>query len=373
MTYKLDEVTEQKLPEQQRPNVCVYTICKNEAKHVDRWVRCVYDADLIYILDTGSTDNTVELFRKYPKVKIDTFLQDDFDFSVARNGCYKNAKKYCSSDANWVFVSLDLDEFLEENGIQKIKHYWKSSFDTHILYEDRQGDITYRIHKVHSDGNWVWKNKVHETPVLEDKPNNSLRIANVCSITYIHEQDELKVRPYYALLTKDKQSITTLYNMMWELHDAGRVDECLLLSDKLLYQLEHDESDPRYKCVNAITDTYLSKAYCEYELERYDDATRTLDNFNVWLKSINSSVISRSASGLYAQILFRKKLYRECIRILLDVICASSLWLEQGDVPPWNNNTEIYLLLAKSYSELYDFVNASVYAKEYERGLKNEK
>ena len=63
--YKLDEVKEQKLPESKIYKVCVYTICKNEAKHIPRWMWHVQDADLVYILDTGSYDNSVDLFKKY--------------------------------------------------------------------------------------------------------------------------------------------------------------------------------------------------------------------------------------------------------------------------------------------------------------------
>ena len=39
--------------------VCVYAICKNEEKFVQRWVESMKEADEIYVLDTGSTDNTI--------------------------------------------------------------------------------------------------------------------------------------------------------------------------------------------------------------------------------------------------------------------------------------------------------------------------
>ena len=43
--------------------VCVYAICKNEEKFVKRWYESMKEADAIYVLDTGSTDNTVKLLR----------------------------------------------------------------------------------------------------------------------------------------------------------------------------------------------------------------------------------------------------------------------------------------------------------------------
>ena len=44
--------------------VCVYAICKNEEKFVKRWVNSMKEADEIYVLDTGSTDNTIKLLKK---------------------------------------------------------------------------------------------------------------------------------------------------------------------------------------------------------------------------------------------------------------------------------------------------------------------
>lgn len=44
--------------------VCVYAISKNEEKFVDRWVDSMKEADEIYVLDTGSTDNTIKKLKK---------------------------------------------------------------------------------------------------------------------------------------------------------------------------------------------------------------------------------------------------------------------------------------------------------------------
>ena len=41
--------------------VYVYAICKNESKFALRWMESMSEADCVYVLDTGSEDNTVEL------------------------------------------------------------------------------------------------------------------------------------------------------------------------------------------------------------------------------------------------------------------------------------------------------------------------
>ena len=46
--------------------ICVYAICENESKFVDRWVSSLQgEADCVVVLDTGSTDDTVEKLKKY--------------------------------------------------------------------------------------------------------------------------------------------------------------------------------------------------------------------------------------------------------------------------------------------------------------------
>jgi len=44
--------------------ICVYAICKNEEQFVERWVDSMSEADSIIVLDTGSTDNTVNKLRE---------------------------------------------------------------------------------------------------------------------------------------------------------------------------------------------------------------------------------------------------------------------------------------------------------------------
>ena len=46
--------------------ICVYAICKNESKFLDRWIDSVAnEADYIAILDTGSTDDTFDRLCNY--------------------------------------------------------------------------------------------------------------------------------------------------------------------------------------------------------------------------------------------------------------------------------------------------------------------
>ena len=64
--------------------ICVYAISKNEEKHAKRWVESMNEADEIYVLDTGSTDNTVKLLKELG-VNVATKEYDNFKSDEARN------------------------------------------------------------------------------------------------------------------------------------------------------------------------------------------------------------------------------------------------------------------------------------------------
>ena len=43
--------------------VCVYAIAKDEAKFAARWAESMGEADAVYVLDTGSSDDTAKIFN----------------------------------------------------------------------------------------------------------------------------------------------------------------------------------------------------------------------------------------------------------------------------------------------------------------------
>ena len=65
--------------------VAVYAISKNEEKFVERWVKSMSEADEIYVADTGSTDNTVELLKQ-KGVIVNSINIEPWRFDVARVG-----------------------------------------------------------------------------------------------------------------------------------------------------------------------------------------------------------------------------------------------------------------------------------------------
>ena len=84
--------------------VYVYAICKNESKFARRWMESMSEADAVYVLDTGSEDDTVQLLREAGAiVEIQEFRPWRFD--RARN----RSLEMVPEDAD-VCVCTDLDE-----------------------------------------------------------------------------------------------------------------------------------------------------------------------------------------------------------------------------------------------------------------------
>ena len=92
-------------------SLCMIT--KNEEKYLGQCLNSVKDVvDEIIIVDTGSTDKTKAIAKKFDAKILDFKWADDF--SAARNESLKHAAK------DWVLV-LDADEVIEKKDLEKIK------------------------------------------------------------------------------------------------------------------------------------------------------------------------------------------------------------------------------------------------------------
>ena len=98
--------------------VCVYAIAKNEERFVDRWVDSMSEADEIYVLDTGSCDNTVKKLRA-KGVVVKKKKYETFRFDVARNDSMKMLPK----DAD-ICGCTDLDEVFTTGWRDKLEKQW---------------------------------------------------------------------------------------------------------------------------------------------------------------------------------------------------------------------------------------------------------
>ena len=89
-----------------KPQISICIITKNEEKHIDECLKALKKFDVeVVVADTGSTDKTVEIAKKYTD-KVFYFEWCD-DFSKAKNFVAEKA-------SNDYIVSIDADEYIEK-------------------------------------------------------------------------------------------------------------------------------------------------------------------------------------------------------------------------------------------------------------------
>ena len=108
--------------------VVVYAIAKDESKYVNKWVSSMSEADEIIVLDTGSTDDTVELLKKQ-NVKVYESKISPWRFDTARN----KSLSYVANDAD-ICVCTDLDEVFVSGWRKILEENWEPGITTRARY-----------------------------------------------------------------------------------------------------------------------------------------------------------------------------------------------------------------------------------------------
>lgn len=151
-----------------RLSLCM--IVKNEEDCIERCLNSVMDTvDEIIIVDTGSTDKTIDICRRFAKTKIETFPW---------NGSFADARNYSIEKASgtW-FIWMDADEEMEKDAREKIRA--GNHFDEFDVIS---------IHLVNYYGDKVDPNKSTDTAHPRLFRNNGLQFENRIheSIDYTH-------------------------------------------------------------------------------------------------------------------------------------------------------------------------------------------
>lgn len=145
-----------------RYRICVYAICKNEEKFVESWFDSMSEADHIVVIDTGSTDNTVEKLRERGAT---VFVEEvkPWRFDVARN----LSLDHVPQDVD-ICVCTDLDELLEPGWRKKLEAFWQPDATMgNYLYNwslrpDGTPHTQFVYFKVHSRNDYRWQYPAHE-------------------------------------------------------------------------------------------------------------------------------------------------------------------------------------------------------------------
>lgn len=256
--------------------VVVYAICKNEEKNVDLWYESMKEADDIYVLDTGSTDNTIKLFKKYKKVHVSEKKYDEFRFDVARNDSLDLVPK----DVD-ICVCTDIDERFRPGWREKIEKAWVSEPNVNrlkytynwSLTEDGRPGTTFWLGKIHSRENFHWERPIHEylrCSVVQKE-------IEAPGVVLDHFHDVKKNRDFYLdLLEVQVKELPNdpraHYLLGREYLVKGRYDDCIAILHKLLNLPNEKWDQERAFAMRYIADSYRGKGYVQEAILFYNMA-----------------------------------------------------------------------------------------------------
>ncbi|MBQ6066387.1 MAG: glycosyltransferase family 2 protein [Clostridia bacterium] len=213
--------------------IYVYAICKNEEQFVDRWVASMSEADGIFVLDTGSTDGTVEKLTAYPNVTVTRETVAPWRFDTARNRSLEpvlpDADLCVCTDLDEVFVPgwRQGAEAALATGAQQLRYRYIWSFTA----DGREGTVFF-ADKMHARQGFIWTHPVHE--VLAYTGGGRPVIATAQGVQLNHYPDQTKSRGGYLPLLElavreNPQDARDVHYLGREYLFAGRYDEAIAM------------------------------------------------------------------------------------------------------------------------------------------------
>ena len=302
-------------------------IVKNEEKHLVRCLRSVRDVvDEMIIVDTGSTDKTIDIAK--------VFGAKLFDFSWT--GDFSAARNYSLTQAtgDWILV-LDADEVISERDFSELKALLRKRTPSPAAYSIVTRNYMNNTSVIgwtpkdgqypeEAGGGWVPSAKVRLFPRRKDlffmNPvhellENSLKSAKVpifpCKIVVHHygkldmERDAQKGEDYYLLgkikYESDPTNLKYIYELAKQAHLLKKYDEAVELWLKLLSFMEDDPQSTGYKEIAKISygdplpEIHIQLASAYLLLNRYEEALTSA------IKAMRAKVRLKASVCIYAQ------------------------------------------------------------------------
>ena len=283
--------------------ICVYAISKNEENFVLRWVNSMKEADEIYVLDTGSTDNTVKTLQELG-VNVTQKIISPWRFDTARN----ESLKLVPNDTD-ICICTDLDEIFIPGWRKQLEEQWtKNTTRARYNYnwsldKNNKPIVNFNIEKIHTRKNYKWKHPVHEVLSYEKNNENIITLENV---TLNHYPDKTKSRSSYLPLLElsvkeDPEDDRNMHYLGREYMYYGKWDKAITTLKKHLSLKKATWKDERaasmrfisrcYKNLNNykeareylnkaikeaphLRDAYIERAILEYEQNNFQEVEK---------------------------------------------------------------------------------------------------
>ncbi|MBR1718238.1 MAG: glycosyltransferase [Bacilli bacterium] len=332
--------------------VCVYAICKNEEKYVDKWYESMKEADEIYVLDTGSTDNTVEKLKKH-NIHVKKHIINPWRFDKARNESLEMVPK----DTD-ICVCTDLDEVFAPGWRDNLEKIWSNNI-TRLAYnynwlldENNTPKVNFYIEKIHNRCDYIWTHPVHETlKYIGSKKEIKIYTDN---ITVNHYPDNTKSRSNYLPLLElsvkeDPEDDRNMHYLGREYMYYGKWNKSI---DTLIKHLNLKTAT--WKDERCASMRFIARDY--QHLKRYDEARMWLD------KAINEAPYLRDPFVERALLEYSLNNYKDVI-----YYCNEALKIKK------HLKTYINETFSWDYT-IYDLLSiAYFYEKDFKKSLENIK
>ena len=348
--------------------ICVYAISKNEEKFAKRWANSMKEADEVYVLDTGSTDKTVQILKEMGvKVKVESIVPWRFD--VARNKSLALLPK----DTD-ICICTDLDEVFEEGWREKLENAWiaeatKARYPYYwSLDEKGNPKVSFYIEKIHTLKDYVWKHPVHEVITYTGKNE---KIITIDTILVKHYPDKEKSRSSYLPLLElsvqeEPEDDRNMHYLGREYMYYERWNDCI---DTLIQHLNLKSAT--WKDERSASMRFIARSYTK--LKRFDEARMWLDKAIEETPYLRDPYIERAL--LEYQLENFSAVYKYCLKAL-EIKDHTKSYIHE--VFSWDGT--VYDLLAISsyslgkYDESLLYINEALqFDSQNERLLENKK
>ena len=335
-----------------KKKVCVYAITKNEEKFAKRWFNSMKEADEIYVLDTGSTDKTVEILKSLGAI-VNVKEIKPWRFDVARN----ESLKLVPNDAD-ICVCTDLDEVFESGWKEKLENIWQDN-TTRLAYnynwsldENNKPIVNFYIEKIHSRQDYTWTHPVHEVLTYIGDENENKIVTD--TITLNHYPDNTKSRNTYLPLLELSVKENPLDDR--NMHYLGR--------EYMYYGKWNEAIDTLIKHLSLKSATWRDErcasmrfiARCYKNLNRFEEAKMWLDKAILEAPYLRDPYMERAI--LEYQLENWQDVEKYCLKAL-EIKTHQKTYI--NEVFSWNNTPYDLLSIANFYLEKYD--DALLYAK----------
>ncbi|WP_414051564.1 glycosyltransferase family 2 protein [Macrococcus animalis] len=294
-------------------------ITKNEERSIERCVNSILDSisndDELIIVDTGSTDSTLDIIKKY-LVNDNIYLKNYYwnnNFAHCRN----NSITYANND--WIFF-VDSDEYLDRNSIKNLKkyisiieYYNKSNIFINPTIINTNDHIINGVTRIFKNNNKVkYIGTVHEIPIIEEE---SYEIFSFENIILYHDGYDMNI---VDLNQKINRNLVLLKNMIKMSNDT-RWKYLYSRDGKYVWDTERYERS----LINVINNE--SDNYSEYYYAAARDLVELYLNINdihsaiLYLNILKSKGINNSDIFYFENIISWKELKNKEIKLLQSI------------------------------------------------------